>query len=88
MIGNPTPLHLSENEDTYTPPGVQVSEQEGGAEESMGGFGGKSVGSWAEPRALFHSGGWGKCPSHLARGVSLVRRHQDMEAWPKPGLIW
>ena len=29
--------------------GLQVGEKECGAEESMGGFGGKSVGSWAHP---------------------------------------
>ena len=38
------------------------------------GLGGKSVGSLAKPCALFHSGGRGKCPSHLSRGASLVRR--------------
>jgi len=38
------------------------------------GFGGKSVGSWAKPRAWVHSGGGGKCPSRLSGGASLVRR--------------
>lgn len=43
-----------------SPSGVaSVSEKEGGAEDCMGGrgFGGKSVGSWAKPRAWVHSGG-------------------------------
>ena len=39
-----------------SPSGVQVGEQEGGAEESMGGLCGKSVGSWAKPHAFFPIG--------------------------------
>ena len=35
-----------------SPSGVQVGEKEGGAEESMGGFGGMSVGGWTNPCAL------------------------------------
>ena len=35
------------------PPRLQVGEKECGAEEYMGGFGGKSVGSWPHPPLLF-----------------------------------
>ena len=36
-----------------SPPRLQVGEKECGAEEYMGGFGGKSVGSWPHPPLLF-----------------------------------
>ena len=45
--------------------GLQVGEKECGAEESMGGFGGKSVGSWPHP------------PVSLPLSLSLTHRHTD-----------
>ena len=36
-----------------SPPRLQVGEKECGAQEYMGGFGGKSVGSWPHPPLLF-----------------------------------
>ena len=61
-----------------SPPRLQVGEKECGAEEYMGGFGGKSVGSWPHPPLLF---------LFLSLSLSLTHTHTHTQTQEAEGNV-